>query len=159
MYYKLFAMIRTSPYQYPAQVFFDGNCPLCRREAHYFRDRDVDQQLRFINIAAPDFDAAEYQLPPERVHDVMHVRMADGKIYTELNAFSVIWSAMPKSNLFRLLPILFALPGIRYLGGVCYRLFAANRYRLTGRCRNGVCHIRKNDPSFHHFRMKKIKFL
>lgn len=129
---------------YPAEIFYDGECPLCRREARYLRTRDKQNKLHFINIAEPTFSAQHYQLDPIRVHEVMHARTADGQVHTELAAFRVIWSAMPRFSLSGLLLLIFSLPGMNYLGGIGYRWFARNRYSLTGRCKDGVCDIKSH---------------
>lgn len=124
---------------YPAKVFYDGECPLCRREAAHFRTRDKTGQLQFVDIAATGFDARRYGLDPVRIHEVMHAQTADGRTHTELDAFRVIWRAMPRLSLAGVLLLIFALPGMNYLGGIAYRWFARNRYRLTGRCKDGAC--------------------
>ncbi|MEZ6044946.1 MAG: DCC1-like thiol-disulfide oxidoreductase family protein [Planctomycetaceae bacterium] len=35
-------------------VFFDGECPLCRREIEMIRSRDKSGKLGFVDIAASD---------------------------------------------------------------------------------------------------------
>ena len=40
------------------EVFFDGACPLCRREIEMLQRLDRGRgRIRFTDIAAPDFDA------------------------------------------------------------------------------------------------------
>ncbi|HEY4329010.1 MAG TPA: DUF393 domain-containing protein, partial [Phycisphaerae bacterium] len=77
------------------QVFYDGGCPICRREVGYYRRRDRLGRIEWVDIAAEGFDAREYGLDAVRVHQVMHVRMGDGRVFTEVRAFVKIWEALP----------------------------------------------------------------
>jgi predicted DCC family thiol-disulfide oxidoreductase YuxK len=72
----------------------------------------------------------------------MHARTPDGKVFTEVRAFVKIWEALPPSLLTTPLRWLFKIPGTLALAGIFYRLFARNRYRLTGRCTPESCSIR-----------------
>jgi len=137
-------MSQTSPTTaspWPVQVFFDGACPLCSRETRHYQKKDVHGRIQFVDIAGPQFDAKAYGLDPTRVTEVMHARTADGRVYTELNAFKQIWRALPPSFLSRAPLALLAIPGAMWFFGKCYRLFARNRYRLTGRCTPESCTI------------------
>jgi predicted DCC family thiol-disulfide oxidoreductase YuxK len=124
---------------WPAQVFFDGACPLCSREIAAYRKRDRDHRLHFIDIADPAFHAVAYGLDPQRVQEVMHVRTADGTVQTEVAAFRILWQALPPNWLTSLLLMILRLPGMMTAAGVAYRVFARNRYRLTGRCTPASC--------------------
>ncbi len=126
---------------YPVQVFFDGNCPLCSREVRHYMKKDVHRHIHFIDIAGPGFDAAAYGLDARRVTEVMHAITADGVVHTQVEAFRVIWRALPASLLTRLPLALLRVPGMMALAGVAYRVFARNRYRLTGRCTPESCAI------------------
>ena len=41
------------------EVFFDGECPLCRREIKMLRRLDRHERIGFIDIATDQFDASE----------------------------------------------------------------------------------------------------
>ncbi|NNM84473.1 MAG: DUF393 domain-containing protein [Phycisphaerales bacterium] len=126
--------------QMPLKVFFDGQCPLCRREIAYYHRIDSAQHLQCIDIMGPDFVAQRYGLDTARVHAVMHAQDAAGQVYTELDAFEAIWAALPPSLGRRLLRRLLNIRPIRAMASVAYRLFARNRWRLTGRCApDGAC--------------------
>ena len=124
------------------QVFYDGACPLCSREMGHYRRRDVEGRVEWVDIAKVGFDAGAYGLDPARLQQVMHARTRDGKVFTEVGAFVKIWEALPPRMWTSLLRGLLKVPGMMPVAGVLYRLFARNRYRLTGRCEPETCEIR-----------------
>src|SRR4051812_24211350 len=127
----------TSPW--PMQVFFDGACPICRREAAYWKARDRDGRIQWVDIAAPAFDAEAFGLDRQRVQLFMHVRTADGQVSTGLCGAVKIWEALPPGLLSTPLRWLFKVPGVLPFASIFYRIFARNRYRLTGRCTPESC--------------------
>jgi predicted DCC family thiol-disulfide oxidoreductase YuxK len=126
----------------PLQVFYDGACPLCSREVKHYRNRDRNGRIEWVDIARPGFDAAQFGLDPLRVQQVMHARVPGGKVYTEVRAFVKIWEALPPGLLTTPLRWLLKAPGMIALANIFYRLFARNRYRLTGRCTPESCSVR-----------------
>ena len=126
---------------YPLQVFYDGACPLCSREVAHYRKKDNRHHLHWIDIATPAFDARAYGLDPARITQVMHARTPDGTLYTEVTAFIQIWKALPPTLFSSTMRLLLRIPGLLPLAGIFYRLFARNRYRLTGRCTPNSCKI------------------
>jgi predicted DCC family thiol-disulfide oxidoreductase YuxK len=121
------------------QVFYDGACPLCSREVEYYRRRDEHCQIEWLDIARPDFHAGEYGLDMHQLQRVMHVRMPDGGVVTQVGAFVKIWEALPPAIPTKMLRGVLRIPGMLALANVFYRAFARNRYRLTGRCTPETC--------------------
>jgi len=129
----------TTPTTGKLQVFFDGACPVCSREARRYQTRDRFHHIEWVDIAQPGFDAHHYGLDPARIQQVMHARTPDGAIHTQVAAFVKIWEALPAAPLTTPLRLLLKIPGMMAIAGVFYRLFARNRYRLTGRCSPATC--------------------
>ena len=77
------------------EIYYDGLCHLCSREIDHYRRSQGADQLRFIDITAPDFDAKALGLDPYLVHKFMHVRRADGQVVTGVEAFTSIWEVLP----------------------------------------------------------------
>lgn len=121
------------------QVFYDGACPLCRREMGHYQVKDRRHNIDWVNIAGADFHADAYGLDPARVQQVMHARTPEGKVVTEVAAFLAIWKALPNGWIVTPLKWFFSIPGMVWVGGFFYRAFARNRYRLTGRCTAESC--------------------
>lgn len=112
------------------EVFFDGECPLCRREIDVLRCLDLRRRVRFTDIASPDFDSSALGKSYEELMEVIHGRLPDGRLVTGVETFRQLYSALG----FGPLVALSRLPGVRHLLDLGYHLFAKNRLRLTGRC-------------------------
>lgn len=119
-----------------AIVFYDGECPLCRREiAHYRRRRGADRLL-WIDITQDAGTLAANGLRKEDAMARLHVRDAAGAWHTGAHGFVELWSHLPAySWLARLLRLLRLAP----LLDAVYDRFA--RWRLRRRCNSDQCAI------------------
>ena len=124
------------------EVFFDGGCPLCRREIGLLRRWDRRQRIRFADIDAPAFEPAAVGKTRDELMAEIHGRLPDGTVITGVEVFRRLYSAVG----FGWLVALTRLPGISGLLNVGYRLFARNRLKLTGRCKDGVCAVPADHP-------------
>lgn len=124
-------------YGFDLDVYYDGDCPLCAREVRWLRRRDRRRRIRFVDIAAPGFDAREAGVPLETLMERIHGRLPDGTIIDGVEVFRRIYAAVGFPTLARLS----RLPGVSGMLELAYRWFARNRLRLTGRCRDGICEI------------------
>ena len=129
------------------EVFFDGDCPLCRREIAFLQRLDRRRNaIRFTDIAARGFDPAEHGLGSLRRADLMariHGRAADGQVVEGVEVFRRLYAAVgfgPLVAVTRLRPIAALLDA-------GYRWFAANRLSLTGRCDGDACLLREAPAS------------
>jgi len=74
-------------------VWYDGSCPLCRREIGLMRRLDRGQALTFVDVAEPG--AAEACPPdPADMLSRFHVR-EDGQLLSGAAAFAAMWRAVP----------------------------------------------------------------
>ncbi len=103
--------------------------------------RDFENRIEWVDIAQPQFDAASFGLDAGRVQQVMHARTPDGRVFTEVAAFVKIWETLPPRVVTTLLRWILKVPGTMWTAGIFYRLFARNRYRLTGRCTPENCPV------------------
>jgi predicted DCC family thiol-disulfide oxidoreductase YuxK len=115
---------------FDVEVFFDGGCPLCRREIAMLRRLDRHGRIRFTDIAAPEFDAASFGRTQEELMREIKGRLPDGTWIAGVEVFRRLYGAAG----FRWLISVTRLPGIRHLLDLGYRMFAKHRLRLTGRC-------------------------
>ncbi|WP_437203343.1 thiol-disulfide oxidoreductase DCC family protein [Planctomicrobium sp. SH664] len=124
------------------EVYFDGACPLCRREIALLRNWDRQQRIEFTDIANPQFQPAALGLSARALMDEIHARLADGTIIRGVEVFRRLYTAVGWGWLVALT----RLPGMRQLLDWGYRIFARNRLRLTGRCSTDGCRIDPSQP-------------
>jgi predicted DCC family thiol-disulfide oxidoreductase YuxK len=124
----------------PLRVYYDGACRVCSVEMEHYRRLDRAGRLVFVDIAAADFDPAPLGLPVSAFQAQLHVRTADGRWLTAIDAFLALWNVLPGVR-FRLLRRLVGAPLLRPLADAGYRLFARYRYLLPQKPCDGACRI------------------
>ena len=117
----------------PFELYFDGDCPLCRREIDMMRRLDTRGAVRFVDIAADPLppDAPAFDTLMAKIHG----RTADGVWVTGVEVFRLAYGALGFERLAawsRFKPVDAALRA-------GYEVFARNRLRWTGRCEEGTC--------------------
>ena len=120
------------------EVFFDGGCPLCRREITLLKGLDRGRgRIRFTDIDAADFDPSSIGKSRGELMARIYGRLPDGALITGVEVFRQLYAAVG----FGALVALTRLPGIRQLLDAAYAVFAKNRLRLTGRCTDDACAV------------------
>ena len=77
-------------------VYYDGLCKVCSTEIHHYMRQQGAENIEFIDICSPQFDAIKENLDPVQIHKIMHVRRLDGTMATRVEAFVEIWKVLPK---------------------------------------------------------------
>ncbi len=78
-------------------VYYDGGCPLCRREIASYQSLRGAERLSWEDVAKAD----ERVAPDLNRSDAlarMHVRTADGQLVQGAHAFALMWQAFPKTR-------------------------------------------------------------
>jgi len=119
------------------EVFFDGDCPLCKREMGLMQRLDKRHQIRFTDIAAAGFQAEAYGLTFDDFMAEIRGRLPDGTMIQGVEVFRRLYAALG----WRWLASLSRLPVVSHGLDFGYRIFARNRLRLTGRCAGGACEL------------------
>jgi predicted DCC family thiol-disulfide oxidoreductase YuxK len=110
-------------------VFFDGSCPLCRREiAHYRRSRYADR-LAWVDLSSDQARLEVHGLSRQQAMQRLHVLDASGNWQIGAWAFAEMWSHLPR---YRVLASLFRHTGLLPLLDRLYNVFA--RWRSRRRC-------------------------
>lgn len=112
-------------------VYYDGSCPLCRREiALYQRQRGAEQLAwHDISAGAPTGPGLSCEAAMRR----FHVRDAQGRLHSGAAGFARLWRSLPG---WRVLGWLAAVPPISWLLELAYRAFLPLRPRLQRWLRN-----------------------
>lgn len=123
-------------------LLYDGSCPICAWEKRNLSRRDKHGRLAFIDIQAPDFDAAAYGTTTDELMARLHAISADGRVIkgveTLIESYRAVgwwWAYLP----LKMLPKRLAEAG--------YGWFADHRYAISRHighwfgpaCDNGSC--------------------
>ena len=115
-------------------LFFDGGCPLCRREIAHYRRLDREGRIHWVDIHSDPAALAPYGIAPEEAMRRIHAINEDGRPISGVAAFVLVWRHLPGYRW-----LVRGLSGLRLVGPLdrAYGRFAAWRYRR--RCDRSVC--------------------
>ncbi|HEX4843642.1 MAG TPA: demethoxyubiquinone hydroxylase family protein [Limnobacter sp.] len=101
-------MSKPSSKQECLTVFYDGSCPLCRREIALYQGLKSDQAIAWMDVSAE-----QTELPANCQRDTLmqrfHIQSPDGELQSGALAFATLWQALPG---WRWLGRLAKLPGV-----------------------------------------------
>lgn len=100
-------------------VFFDGSCPLCRREISVYRRLVPTSPVDWVDVSADAAPAVAGRTCGELMAR-FHVRTADGVMRSGAAAFVSLWLLFPG---WRWLGKFGSLPGMAFLLELLYRGF------------------------------------
>ena len=101
-------------------VFFDGSCPICRREIAFYRRREGSDKLSWVDVN----QVSEFEVFPgllkEQALSQFHFLNGDGRIISGSRAFAALWLHLPQ---FTALGRLFSIAPLDFVLEKFYRLF------------------------------------
>ena len=77
------------------KVYFDGQCPLCKREIDFYRKRAHGEEIAWIDIEHESFDGSTTGLTKETLKTRFHVVKDDKKVFSGGYAFLQLWGFIP----------------------------------------------------------------
>lgn len=113
---------------YPLTLLYDAACPVCSLEMDHLRERDAAARLRFVDIAAPGFDAAAWGTTHAALDAELHAVCGDGSVLVGVPALRAAYAAVG-------LGWVFAPAGwgpLAPLADAGYRVFARHRRAISG---------------------------
>lgn len=115
-------------------IFYNGSCPVCRREIDHYRRKAERAEVAFDwrDVSRNPGALREAGLEPETARRRLHAMDADGRLIAGIPAFRAIWARLPG---FRWLARLTRWPLVGPLAGYAYELLALLLYRLDRRRR------------------------
>lgn len=99
-------------------IYYDGSCPLCRREIALYRRQPGAERLLWLDVSAGAPLGAD--LSCEAAMRRFHVRDAQGRLFSGGAAFARLWRALPA---WRVIGWTFAWPPLSWLLALAYRVF------------------------------------
>ncbi|QDU09717.1 thiol-disulfide oxidoreductase DCC family protein [Gimesia aquarii] len=120
-------------HKFEIEAFYDGACPLCRREINMIHRLDKQNKILFTDISDSSLDIQSLGKSYDQLMSEMHARLPDGRWITGVEVFRRLYTVIG----FRYLVLPTRLPVISQSLDFIYRIFAKKRLSMTGRCNNG----------------------
>ena len=76
-------------------MFYDGGCPLCRREVQHYRRLDRGRGVNWVDISVQADQLESHHLSHEAAMARLHVLDSEGQMQTGAAAFVALWSGLP----------------------------------------------------------------
>jgi len=76
-------------------VFFDGACPLCRKEIDFYRKKDRVGEIDWIDVSRCESGILGSDLTREDALRRFHVRSSSGELLSGGRAFAEVWRSLP----------------------------------------------------------------
>lgn len=107
-------------------VFFDGSCPLCRKEISHYQRLDRGQRIDWCDISQKTAPLELHGISLEQAMRKLHVLDVDGRVKTRADAFVIMWQQLPYyQKLSQITDRLKLLPVMNFV----YDIFARWRFR------------------------------
>lgn len=123
-------------------LFFDGQCPLCRREIHWLQQKHLPVRIAYVDISTEDFRQTRGEDQYEAMMRVLHLQDAQGNWYLGMDASRYLYRQLGYTTW-----VAFSeLPLLRQICNLAYAAFARIRPYLASaksQCTQGSCRGRK----------------
>ena len=116
-------------------IFYDGKCGLCLREINYYKKIARGDKFCWLDIATDPTPLEQLKISQLDGLRRLHGLDAEGHIHVGVDAFLLIWRALPY---WRLLGMVVGLPGIRQFAQLVYNWFADYRFSRLPHCQIAV---------------------
>lgn len=86
--------MKTESTDHPSlRVFYDGACPLCRKEIAVYQRSDRAQAIEWCDVSDPHITALP--LPRETLLARFYVQQMDGQLISGARGFIQVWRQLP----------------------------------------------------------------
>lgn len=111
-------MADETPHPEALTVYYDGSCPMCRREIALYQRLHSQQPVAWVDVSTPADcgDGLTCELAMRR----FHVRESSGRLLHGAQAFARLWRCYPG---WRWLGWVASVPPVSWLAEGAYRLF------------------------------------
>ncbi len=109
-------------------VYYDGSCPICRREVDHYRRLDASASIGWADISADPAASEEAGVSCAAAMARMHARTADGAVVSGARAFIEIWRRVRG---WRWAAKIVSVPPVLWVAERAYDLFAPRRQAIS----------------------------
>ena len=117
-------MMQTNP---KLTVFYDGACPLCRREISWYQGLQGAENIHWKDVSQQTEGEVTTGLCTADAMQRFHIEMQDGRIESGALAFAEVWKQL---RYFKPLGYVVSLPIVRNMAELAYIFFLKVRPRL-----------------------------
>ena len=111
-------------------IFFDGGCPLCKREIDFLQSRNKKGYLSFIDINTSDFYIdLKYGITYKQAMERIHALKSDGSVIKDIRVFQEAYDLIGLGWIYAPTKIPIFDKSIEFI----YRIWAKYRLKLTFR--------------------------
>jgi ubiquinone biosynthesis monooxygenase Coq7 len=118
-----------SPADAALTVYYDGACPLCRREIDFYRTRKTDVPISWVDVSGVEVESLGADLTRDEALTRFHVRLPDGRLVRGARGFGELWAV---TRGFRWLGSLATTRAVLPVLELAYRAFLPLRPALQG---------------------------
>jgi predicted DCC family thiol-disulfide oxidoreductase YuxK len=117
-------------------IFYDGGCPLCRREIAHYRRLDRHGAVEWVDLWTAPERLRRAGLDTRQAMARLHVIASDGRLLSGVPGFVAVWRRLPYyRHLARF------VTGLGLVGPLDWAYGRFADWRLRNRCKSGVCGI------------------
>lgn len=117
-------------------VYYDGACPLCRREISFYRDLKGADTIDWVNVANCNDENIPANVSRAQLLGRFHIQMPDQSVKSGAAAFVEIWKKLPAFQPFaRLAQLPGAMPVLEF-GYTIFLKFRPTIQKLVSRLTN-----------------------
>lgn len=112
-------------------VYYDGACPLCRREIGLYQGCRGAEAIDFVDVSRPGVVPGP-DLDRDTALARFHVRDAEGRLHSGAAGFAALWTHLPAwrpAAVLARIPLVLPIMEAAYRGFLRIRPFIASRLR------------------------------
>ena len=125
-------------------IFFDGGCPLCKREVDFLQSKNQKGALRFIDINTSDFSSdLKNGITYKQAMDRIHAMKSDGSVIKDIKVFQEAYSLIGLGWIYAPTKLPILDKSIEFIYGLWakYRLKITFRPSIEKLCAEKGCEI------------------
>lgn len=97
--------------------YYNGACPICRREIEHYKGGPDGSRVRWLDLAAEPEALGRFGIDREAARRRLHVLDETGTLHAGIDAFILIWQRLPR---YRWLSLLVASRPLRPVAAAVY---------------------------------------